>query len=97
MLPGPPTSYAATVEIANVTLTWVNGANATQVIHEVSYDGGVTYNRLDHDEPPTVTSDHSLNQDATAHLRAKSTNASGESAYCTPVVVQTGNYNDNVG
>jgi hypothetical protein len=90
--PDPPTNYAAVVDIATVTLSWVNGAGAETVRHEVSYDGGATYVRLDDDVVPTTTSDHGLNQDAACLLRAKSVNADGTSGYTPPVSVVTGGY-----
>lgn len=90
--PEPPADYSAAVDIATVTLSWVNGAGAETVRHEVSYDGGTTYVRLDDDAVPTTTSDHGLNQDSVCHLRAKSVGAGGESGYTPPVEVTTTHY-----
>lgn len=91
-LPNPPTNYAATVDITTVTLFWVNGANAQTVCHEYSIDNQ-TWHRLDDDTVPTVTSDHSLQEQNTKYyLRAKSRNAEGDSAYTPVVEVTTGEY-----
>lgn len=92
-LPEMPANYSVVVDWpTTATITWANGADATSVRHELSTDGGVTWDRLDDDQVPTTTSDHSLPQGATVHLRAKSVNASGESGYTSPVVVVTGSY-----
>ena len=93
MIPQPPTDYSAIVDLPTFcTITWVNGAGAVSVRHEISTDGGTTYVRLDDDQVPTTTSDHSLPIKSTCYLRAKSVNADGESGYCAPVVVITGSY-----
>lgn len=93
-LPASPTNYAAVVDLPTFfTLSWVNGAGAVSVRHELSIDGGATWSRLDDDQVPTVTSDHSLPEDSTVLLRAKSVNADGSSDYTPVIEVQTGNYN----
>ena len=95
-LPQPPTEYAAVVDPPTfTTISWVNGADAVSVRHEISTDGGQSWARLDDDRVPTVTSDHSLPQSATCQLRAKSVNPDGESAYTDVVEVVTGNYLDS--
>lgn len=94
-LPQPPTNYSANVDLPTfTTISWANGADAVSVRHELSTDNGATWNRLDDDHVPAVTSDHSLPVDSVVLLRAKSVNASGESAYTEPVQVTTGNYNE---
>jgi len=94
-LPQPPTNYTAVVDLPTfTTISWVNGADAVSVRHELSINNGSTWDRLDDDQVPTVTSDHSLPVDSVVLLRAKSVNAAGESAYTTPVQVTTGNYNE---
>lgn len=101
-LPTAPTNYTAVVDPPSFgTLSWVNGANAVSVRHEVSIDGGQTWSRLDDDQVPTTTSDHSLpypeptqagNATMTVMLRAKSINADGESGYTSVVSVITTEY-----
>lgn len=97
-LPSPPTNYAAVVDPpAYCTLSWVNGAGAVSVRHEVSTDG-VNWSRLDDDQVPTTTSDHSLpypppsGNTMQVYLRAKSINADGESEYTPVVTVITRSY-----
>lgn len=102
MLPQPPASYTAVLDPPTFcTLSWVNGAGAVSVRHEVSIDGGATWARLDDDQVPTTTSDHSLPQPPSSSagtntllvmLRAKSVNADGESAYTPTVSVTTTEY-----
>lgn len=98
MVPQPPTNYTAVLDPPSYcTLSWVNGAGAVSVRHEISTDGGTTWSRLDDDQVPVTASDHSLpypeptlagTSTLTVLLRAKSVNASGESGY-TPVVSVT--------
>lgn len=94
MLPQPPTNYQAVLDGgagATVTLSWVNGADATEVIHELSQNG-TDWEQLDHDTVPAVTSDHSLGQDTHYFLRAKSRNSEGDSGYTPAVEITTGHY-----
>lgn len=93
MLPQPPTNYTAVLDLPTFcTLSWVNGAGATTVRHEISSDNGTTWRRLDDDTVPTTTSDHSLPESSTCLLRAKSVNASGSSVYTPTVTVTTAGY-----
>lgn len=94
MLPEAPTNYTATLDPPTFcTLSWINGDGAASVRHEISTDGGATWNRLDDDTVPTTTSDHSLPESSTCLLRAKSRNAAGDSPYTPVVTVVTGGYN----
>lgn len=95
MLPSAPTNYTAVMDGPTFcTLSWDNGADAETVRHELSTDGGATWQFIDYDTVPTVTSDHSLpgpgssvggTNTLAVLLRAKSANQYGESGY-TPVV-----------
>lgn len=92
MLPGTPTNYAGTVAGSVATLTWVNGAAAVSVVHEVSEDG-INFQRLDEDFVPAVEADHGLpEQDKLFYLRAKSKNDVGESEYTPVIELMSGHY-----
>jgi hypothetical protein len=92
MLPGPPTSYAVTVDLQAITLTWVNGAGATSVVHEFSKDG---VNFEVRDTVPATDTELFCSMpepDTLYHLRAKSVNEDGESDYTPVIQVTTGHY-----
>lgn len=92
--PEPPSDYVALVDWPTYTEIWFTaGAGAHYTRHEISVDGGETWQRLDDDYAPVEYSTHSLPEDSTCLLRAKSVSAAGVgSAYCDPVIVVTGSY-----